>query len=187
MKGMNEDQATKSMRTAVGMYHARDVLTKETETMDKGTEEEKARKRSLILATVITQVFGIEAALKALIWRQRATPPKSHDLLKLYKMLSPETQRRIRERGESRKVRVKSILMEHRHSFQEWRYRDSGDFLPVHTGAIEVAFRAVIDTYQEIYGVGDKQDTEKSPGELKKPSQRMVARALEYDARVRIK
>ena len=128
MKGMNEDQATKSMRTAVGMYHARDVLTKETETMDKGTEEEKARKRSLILATVITQVFGIEAALKALIWRQRATPPKSHDLLKLYKMLSPETQRRIRERGESRKVRVKSILMEHRHSFQEWRYRDSGDF-----------------------------------------------------------
>ena len=77
--------------------------------------------------------------------------------------------------------------MEHRHSFQEWRYRDSGGFLTVHTGAIEVAFRAVIDTYQEIYGVGNKQDTEKSPGELKKPPRGMVARALEYDARVRIK
>ena len=47
-----------------------------------------------------------------------------------------------------------------------------------------MAFRAVIDTYQEIYGVGNKQDTEKS--ELKKP-RGMVARALEYDARVRIK
>ena len=99
MKGMNEDQATKSMCTAVSMYHAKDVLTKETETMDKGTEEEKARRRSLILPTVITQVFGIEAALKALIWRQGKTPPKSHDLLKLYKMLVPETQRRIREKG----------------------------------------------------------------------------------------
>ena len=98
MKGVNEDQATNSMRTAVSMYHAKDVLTKETEMMDKGTEEEKARKISLILPTVITQVFGIEAALKALIWRQGATPPKSHDLLKLYKMLSPETQRRIREK-----------------------------------------------------------------------------------------
>ena len=76
MKGMNEDQATKSMCTAVGMYHAKDVLTKETEMMDKGTEEEKARKRSLILPAIITQVFGIEAALKALIWRQGATPRK---------------------------------------------------------------------------------------------------------------
>ena len=187
MKGMNEDQATNSMCTAVSMYHAKDVLTKETETMDQGTEEEKARRSSLILPTVITQVFGIEAALKALIWRQGATPPKSHDLLKLDKMLSPETQRRIRERGESRTCRVKVILMEHRHSFQEWRYRDSGGVLPVHTGAIEVAFRAVIDTYQEIYGVGDNQDTEPSPGESKKPSPRMVARTLEYDARVRIK
>ncbi len=187
MKGVNEDQATKSMRTAVSMYHAKDVLTKETEMMDKGTEEEKARKRSLILPAIITQVFGIEAALKALIWRQGETPPKHHDLLKLYKMLAPETQRRIREKGESRKIRVKGVLMEHRHSFQEWRYRDSGGFLTVHTGAIAVAFRAVIDTYQEIYGVGDKQDTEKSPGELKKPPPGMVARALEYDSRVRIK
>ena len=187
MKGMNEDQATKSMRTAVSMYHAKDVLTKETETMDQGTEEEKARRISLILPIVITQVFGIEAALKALIWRQGATPPQRHDLLKLYEMLSPEPQRRIRERGESRKFRVKVILMEHRHSFQEWRYRDSGGFLPVDTEAIEVAFRAVIDTYQEIYGVGDNQDTEPSPGESKKPSPRMRTRALEYYARVRIK
>ena len=169
------------------MYHAEDVLTKETEMMDKGTEEEKDRRTSLILPTIITQVFGIEAALKALIWRQGETPPKSHDLLKLYEMLAPETQRRIREKGEAVKVRVKGVLMEHRHSFQEWRYRDSGGFLTVHTGAIEVAFRAVIYTYQEIYGVGDKQGREKSPGELKKPDPRMVARALEYDASVRIK
>ena len=103
MKGVNEDQATKSMCTAVSMYHAKDVLTKETEMMDKGTEEEKARKRSLILPAIITQVFGIEAALKALIWRQGATPPKHHDLLKLYKMLAPKTQRRISEKGELRK------------------------------------------------------------------------------------
>ena len=47
MKGVNEDQATNSMRTAVSMYHAKDVLTKETEMMDKGTEEEKARKYPL--------------------------------------------------------------------------------------------------------------------------------------------
>ena len=187
MKGMNEDQATKSMCTAVSMYHAKDVLTKETETMDKGTEEEKARRRSLILPTVITQVFGIEAALKALIWRQGKTPPKSHDLLKLYKMLVPETQRRIREKGEAVKILVEGVMMEHRHSLQEWRYRDSVGFLPIHTGAIQVAFQAVIETYQEIYGVQANQGTEKSTGESKKPDPRMVSRALEYDARVRIK
>ena len=60
---MNEDQATKSLCTAVSMYHAKDVLTKETEMMDKGTEEEKDRRMSLIIPTVIIQVFGIEAAL----------------------------------------------------------------------------------------------------------------------------
>ena len=78
-------------------------------------------------------------------------------------------------------------MMEHRHSLQEWRYRDSVGFLPIHTGAIQVAFQAVIETYQEIYGVQANQGTEKSTGESKKPDPRMVSRALEYDARVRIK
>ena len=183
-KEVSKKDETINITTAVAMYHAWTTLSKEFEKKGIGTEEEKAQRRSLLIPIVVLQVFGIEIALKALIMGQGGIPPRSHNLLELYETLAYETQKSIREKGEAMNIRVQGVMVEHRNSLQEWRYREDGKDLIVDPGMIGGTLLAVIQTYEEQYktraGRGEKKQVPT------KPDPRMLAKAPEYDANVRI-
>ena len=181
---MNKKDADSNITTAVAMYHAGTTLGEEFEKKTKGPEEDRARRRSLLIPMVVLQVFGIEIALKALIMRQGETPPRSHNLLELYETLAYETQKSIREKGAAMNIRVQGVMVEHRNSLQEWRYREDGKALIVDPGAIGGTLHAVLQTYEEKYKARDGREERKQVST--KPDPRMLAKAPEYDANVHI-
>ncbi len=146
------------IKTAVAMFNAGEVLREYFDQLDLGTEDEKARKRSIIIPMVVTYIFGIEVGLKALIKGQGQKPLHTHDLNDLYSSLSTTVRKRIVDKlvantGEP-KINLVGLLSYHRNSLQEWRYM--GDFQgakvvqPSLTGAI---LRAIIEVHAEVYGV----------------------------------
>ena len=169
------------------MYHAAAALNVEFEKAMNGTEEERERILSFHMSIGILQVFGIETALKALIRRQGENPPNSHNLRKLYDMLTPEIQKSISEKsaaidiqvkGRAMSIRVEGVMEEHQNSFQEWRYREAERYLPVVTGVLPGTLQALIQTYQEKYGAEDSREEENQG--TQKPQPRIQKRAIEY-------
>ena len=186
-KEMNKARAAKNIRTAVAMYHASAALNVEFEKAMNGTKEERVSKLPFHLSIVILQVFGIETALKALIRRQGENPPNTHNLRKLYDMLTPEIQKSISEKsaaidiqvnGRAMSIRVEGVMEEHQNSFQEWRYREDERYLPVVTGVLPGTLQALVQTYQEKYGAEDSREEENQG--TQKPQPRMQTRAIEY-------
>ena len=188
---MNEkERATKNIETAVAMHYSAAVLEKAFERGRIGTKEEQEQAMTFLLSANILRTFGIENALKALIRRQGGNPRNIHNLHRLYKMLAPETQKRICEKsaaidipvnGEVMNINVEKVMEEHQESFQEWRYRESGKNLPVIPGVLSGTLQAVIQTHEEKHGEDLKKEKKQgtqspSPG----PSPEARDRAMEY-------
>ena len=184
---MNEkERATKNIKTAVAMHYSAAVLEEALERGRIGTQGEQVPTMTFLVSANILRTFGIENALKALIRRQGENPGNLHNLHKLYKMLAPETQQRIREKsaaldiqvnGEVMSIKVEGVMEEHQESFQEWRYRESGKHLPVIPGVLSGTLQAVIQTHEEKHGEDikkeEKQGTQSPPPETRD-------RAMEY-------
>ena len=185
---MAENQkASKNIETACSTYEASVVLGRKIEERMGKTEEERRRATNeqrqqaarLWVPETILSAFGIETALKALIRREGGKPKKIHDLYCLYRMLAPEAQKRICEKAEAivipsegggKAVRVEKVIKEHRNSFEEWRYGESGKDLLATFGVLQGTLKAVIETYEEKYPGGanggrvgkmDSQDDQK--------------------------
>ncbi|MCY4107728.1 MAG: hypothetical protein OXG11_01720 [Chloroflexi bacterium] len=165
------------------MYNAGNVLRHEFHKHDVGTEDEKARRRSLIIPVVIAYIFGIEVALKALIEEQGHKPAWIHDLLELYEKLSPETKATINAKASAIGIKVRdvrNVIQEHRNSLQEWRYREGTDGpLVVHLDTIGAILRATIETYTDWYGTVSEGAGHKSRGKTGVPPD-IQTKASEY-------
>ena len=151
------------INTAVSMCNAGDVLQQEFVRYDQGTEEEKARRRSLIIPMVVVYAFGIEVALKAIIKRQGETPDQIHDLLKLYEKIPVEAQENINERVSAivpNVSDVQKLLKEHQESFVKWRYLEDFDGPHVVSlGALQATLRATIEECNCRYGTESKKES----------------------------
>ena len=107
------------IETAVGMFNAGEVLREYFRHHNVGTEDEKARRRSTILALVAVNILEIEVGLKALIEKQVQTPDRIHDLKEFYGQISSITQKRIASKIAEYgfdSVRVEGLLSSHRNS-----------------------------------------------------------------------
>ena len=175
--GQEKEKAITNIGTAMYMCQSSLVLKKTFDQEIRGTKKERARAGGSSLAESILAAFGIENALKALIRREGKTPGNIHNLWTLYKMLAPDTQERIGEKGVSRNVtdhrngkvmgiRVEGVIREHQASFQELRYRESGKVLPVIPGLLTDTLRVIIDVHQEKYGEDVKREEEQSTGQV---------------------
>ena len=64
-------------------------------------------------------------------------------------------------------IRVEGVIDEHQNSFQELRYRESGeDILPVMPSLLTSTLWAIIETHQEKYGEEVKREKEQRTQEL---------------------
>ena len=160
------------IQTAVGMYHASELIYEFFSGHGVGPEQERARRRSTLMPLVVTSILGIEVALKALISEQGDTPARTHNLPKLYKGTSVEIRKRIEAKARAGGLNAKSVqalLRTHRNSLQEWRYRDEDDrVLVVSPGDVLLALRSIIEVHQESYGqrVSQSQQPPRSQGEV---------------------
>lgn len=173
-----------SINTAVSMFNAGNVLRNEFERYQSGTEDEKARRRSLIIPLVVVYVFGIETALKAII-KAQGGKPWGHDLLELYRELSDDNKgsvnRKILEKGVNASD-AKSVLEYYRNSFQEWRYMEDMETpLLAAPGTLEAILYSIITLHTEKYG--EMQQEQASRGETGVP-QTIQNEALEYVRRI---
>lgn len=154
------------IETAVGMFNAGEVLREYFRHYDIGTEDEKARRRSVMMPMVVVYILGIEVGIKALIERQGQKPDRIHDLEKLYGQLLNRTQERIGEKVRAIGINLSSVenlLKEHRNSLQEWRYvRDFRGNLVIHLDAIAATLKAIVDIHTEEYGAEREQKAQES-------------------------
>ena len=179
------EKAYRNIETAHSTYEASVVLGREIEErtgktkeeQERATNEQRKQAARLWVPETILSVLGIETALKALIRREGQKPRNIHDLYCLYKMLAPETQKRICEKAEEivispegggEVIRAQEVIKEHRKSFVEWRYGESGKNLDVVFKVLQGTLKAVIETYEEKYpgeaskvGKMDTQDKQK--------------------------
>ena len=99
--------------------------------------EDPLLSRGMYLAEPILLSLALEMALKAWQRRERQEAPEpTHDLLKLFKGLKPETQKRLQAKmpgivdellGETLSKGLRELLCSHRDAFIKWRYPYEGD------------------------------------------------------------
>ena len=173
------------IHTAVSMFHGATIMHQEFDRHPEGSENERARRRSLVIPLVVAYVFGIEVGIKALIRGQGGNPRRDHDLAKLFEDLEPEIQRQINERVTGmvpRVTDVRSLLEEHRRHFETWRYLvDHPGPQLVHLGPIRVVLQTVIDVHTEKYGNQVGRLTRESASETPSSMPKSIRdKALQY-------
>ena len=142
-----------NITTAVSMYNAAQLLLAEFSRFEERSEDTlTAMRRSLIIPFAVVCILGIELALKSLISRQGNHYSKDHDLLALYNLIHPDTQRQVGQAAMADGVNnVHGVLRAHRNGLQEWRYRDDHDASVVNTH-IMVILSAIISVHHDKYG-----------------------------------
>ena len=123
----------------------------------RGSADALVFEGSLVAAPVLLSL-ATEIALKAWQYRERnGAPDRTHDLLELFDGLGDSAQKRLREtmpeiddplmppiyRG------MRSVLSQSRRMFLEWRYPHEHSSLWAETGALKMAFDAIIAAYDE--------------------------------------
>ncbi len=188
---MNEEEranALKNIQTAVAMYHSCYGLIETFEKQINGTKEEQNRAKGFFLGGNILGAFGIENALKALIWREGKNPKNIHNLRKLYDKLVPATQQLIREKitaidiwvnGKVMRIRVEGVIDEHQESFQDWRYKETEKSWSVVSGVLPATLLALIQTHSEKYGEDIKREEKQGTSQTSPPAE-MIKDAIEY-------
>ena len=120
--------------------------------------------RGMSLAEPILLSLAIEMALKAWQRQERQEAPEpTHDLLKLFEGLKPETQKRLEAKmpamvdpwlGETLRKGMRELLCAHKNAHTEWRYLyEASGFKIFETAALHQALTVLIDAYGERWGV----------------------------------
>ena len=121
----------------------------------------------IIMTAPILMALATEIALKALQCQEQEEPPKRpHDLLKLFKGLSEDTQAQLEGRLPSRLDSVslrlgvqdffpvgagmRKVLEYHRHSFERWRYLHEDPREICYLPELNEALTVIIETYNQI-------------------------------------
>ena len=74
-----------------------------------------------VISTIILRVLAAEYLLKGRSVRQSGSFRKTHDLLKLCKVLDEQTWAGIVEREDQQGIEALDLLTKHRNAFVEWR------------------------------------------------------------------
>lgn len=136
-----------------------------------------------IIPIVTLYALGLETAIKAMLVKEGKQPSKTHDLLELYETLTVDTRKEIRTEARKHSIRAQGLLMEHRNSLTEWRYREDAGALPVDIAALDTVLRILINMYNFRYR--KKQIAHVGTASPTRPPQRMLDRAQEYHDNVR--
>ena len=119
------------------------------------------------LASPILLSFAIEIALKAWQCReQKKEPDHTHDLLKLFDSLEPDTKERLEERmravepysieplleGMRSWEPLRRLLSFHKDTFIKWRYLHECRGGVFQIASLDRALTAIIDTYDRQWG-----------------------------------
>ena len=120
--------------------------------------------RGMYLAEPILLSLAIEMALKAWQRQERQEAPEpTHDLLKLFEDLKPETQKLLQAKmpalvnplvGETLSKGMRELLCAHKSAHTDWRYLyEASGFKIFETPRLHEALRVIIDAYGERWGV----------------------------------
>ena len=159
---MTRDKHHGGIRNPHGAMQNAQALLRVANHLDADTDKEPTE--SLLfhgLIIVIPTLLGLatELALKALHMREDGTPPKSHDLLKLFDRLPAGTRRRLKQKMPgvpglhpdlpSVYPGIRETLDANRTLFVEWRYLHERHGTWAETSALKEAISAIIDTFEE--------------------------------------
>ena len=121
----------------------------------------------VVLANPILLSLAIEIALKAWQCReQKRAPDHTHDLLKLFDSLEPDTREFLEERmrevepysiepfleGMRSFEPLRKVLSCHKETFKEWRYINEYGGGVVQTASLDRALSVIMDAYDEQWG-----------------------------------
>ena len=114
--------------TGMQLWRTGHGLREQMEAMPDFLEPIRHSKRAFghMISTIILRALAAEYLLKGLSVRQSGRFRKTHDLLKLFKMLDEPTRDRIVEQGDRQGIEALDILTKHRNAFVEWRYWTEG-------------------------------------------------------------
>ena len=143
-----------------------DLMMKRANALRGFVEEMEARERTgewnegLFLAVPILLALAVEIALKAWLRKETGAPPgKGHDLFKLFKTLSEDTQRRISARMPAAAAPaifleaapgIETALFQNRNLFVDWRYGYEHAGVNAETGILFTALETIIDAYRPV-------------------------------------
>ena len=107
----------------------------------KPSDRELMSRMGTAVVAGMAAAFACEVGMKAILMTRMDEAEKTHDLLKLYKSLPPDSRKRL----EADFPEIADVLEYHRHTFGEWRYFEQG--------AGEDAFGALVNT-DRVWGLG---------------------------------
>ena len=104
----------------------------------------------------IVIALAIELSLKALLAKECGSDLHTHDLLRLFNKLQPETQEEIetkfhehrKEMMTLREASMRELLEDHRNDFVNWRYLDKNiEPLMSEGKALQITICSILDVY----------------------------------------
>jgi len=124
----------------------------------KGTSGLKTLSVGCMYVTNFVLPLAIELSLKALIEKEGNTYPQTHNLLKLFNLLSSKTQNILETQyhlhSENDLVGTckcfKELLENHQQDFEEWRYLDEASKLKREEFKLQYALTTILDIYEII-------------------------------------
>ena len=144
------------------IWHAKELQRVAQELKRSGSnspESDHLLARGKFLAGPILLSLAIEVALKAWQCRERqGAPDPTHDLLKLFEGLKPDTQKQLEAKmpavpdpwlGWAIPVfeGLRKLLCSHRNEHTHWRYLYEDHFGTFETSALDRALTVIIDAY----------------------------------------
>ena len=180
---MSTPNSDRLLKTAVCSCQGAEDLVKAMEEAKDNKGKIADGRAGHIIPIVTLYALGLETGIKAMLVREGKQPSKTHDLLELYEALQVDTRKGIRTEARKHGIRAQGLLMEHRNSLTEWRYREDTGALPVDIAALDTVLRIVVEMYNSRYGkeLTKQNDTESATP----PPQGMLDRAQEYHDNVR--
>ena len=114
--------------TGMQLWRTGHGLRERMEAMPDSHEPIKYSKRAFghMISTIILRALAAEYLLKGLSVRRSGRFRKTHDLLKLLKVLDEPTRAGIVEQGDRQGIEALDILTKQRNAFVEWRYWTEG-------------------------------------------------------------
>ena len=123
-----KDDAWMFFKTGMQLWRTGHSLREQMEAMPDFHEPVKYSKQSFghMISTIILRALAAEYLLKGPSVRQFGKFRRTHDLLKLFKVLDEPTRAGIVEQGDRQGIEALDILTKHRNAFVEWRYWTEG-------------------------------------------------------------
>lgn len=124
----------------------------------KGTSGLETLSIGCVYVTNFVLPLAIELSLKALIEKEGKTYPQTHNLLKLFNLLSLKTQNILEIQYHSHSENnlagscecLRELLENHQQDFEGWRYLDEASTLKREEFKLQYALTTILDIYEII-------------------------------------